>query len=75
MVRPLIQQAQGLPHVVGRADDLAGFAAGLFEESEGVVGSHHVPADSPQAPGGAEAVRNRKVDDNIYCWFIFKATR
>lgn len=54
MVRPLLQQAHGLPHVVRRADGRAGVTAGLLEEAEGVVWSHHVPADSPQTPGGKQ---------------------
>lgn len=52
MMRPLLQQVQRLPHVVCRPDSRARVATGLLQKTQGVVGTHHISADSSQTPGG-----------------------
>lgn len=51
VVRPLLQQAEGLSHVICRPDGCAGVAAGLLQEAEDVVGAHHLPAHPLKTPG------------------------
>lgn len=67
VVRPLLQQAEGLSHVVCRPDGRACVAARLLEEAEGVVGAHHLPAHPFETPGRRKEQRlNKKLDPVDY---------
>lgn len=66
MMHPLLQQAQRLPHVVCRPDSRARVGAGLLQETEGVVGTHHVPADSSQTPGGGSDAESIQICGESY---------
>lgn len=57
VVRPLLQQAEGLSHVIGRPDGGACVAARLLQEAEGIVGAHHLPAHPFKTPGRRKQVR------------------
>lgn len=52
MVSSLVQQPQGLRHVICRSHGWAGVATGLLEETKSIVRAHHVLADPPQTPAG-----------------------
>lgn len=63
VVRPLLQQAEGLSHVICRPDGCARVAARLLQQAEDIVGIHHLPAHPFQTPGRRKEQRlNKKLD-------------
>lgn len=52
MMRPLLHQAQRLPHVVCRSHSRARVAARLLQQPESIVRAHHLLAHPSQTPGG-----------------------
>lgn len=52
VVRPLLQQPEGLTHVVCRSHSQARVTARLLQQTEGVVRAHHLLTHPPQTPGG-----------------------
>lgn len=57
VMRPLLQQAEGLPHVVCRSHSRACVTARLLQETKGVVRAHHLLAHPSQTPGGRTTER------------------
>lgn len=57
VLRPLLHQAEGLPHVVGRSHSRAGVTARLLQQTQGVVRAHHLLAHPSQTPGGRTTER------------------
>lgn len=72
VVRPLLQQAEGLSHVICRSDGRARVAARLLQEAEGIVGSHHLPAHPFKTPGRRKEQRLNKKLDSFDCFLIWK---
>lgn len=67
VVRPLLQQAEGLSHVIRGPDGRARVTSRLLQEAEGIVGTHHLPAHPFQTPGSREEQRlNKKLDSFDY---------
>lgn len=56
-MHPLVQQTEGLCHVVCRSHRCACVATRLLHETKSIVRPHHLLADSPETPGGEKVIQ------------------